>query len=169
MIVDVCSGKNIDLKTAQKLKRLCGPSLPIRVGSPMILLLTCTPSLTETWPGSTIEMRSIRHFWPLCWCCGPGLWAYGRKRFSARAYCFKDYAVRERNRMYRLTWPSAHGNLTIACMVQTPKTNKCSASSTTDAGWPRKRANLEFGKNFSFCNQKTDSQLQLYVYGCFLC
>ena len=25
------------------------------------------------------EIRSIRHLWPLCWCCGLGLCAYGRK------------------------------------------------------------------------------------------
>jgi len=46
-------------------------------------------------------------------------------------------------------------------------TQMCSASSTTDAGWPRKRAHLGLRKNLSFCNQKTDPQLHLYVYGCF--
>ena len=51
-------------------------------------------------------------------------------------------------------------------MVQTPKTYKCSASTTTDAGWPRKRAHLGLDKNLSFCNQKTDSHLHLYVYSC---
>jgi len=80
-----------------------------------------------------------------------------------RACFVNDYTERERNRMYGLAWPSPHVNLTRACMVQTPRTYKCSASSTTDAVWPRKRAHLRLGKNLSFCNQKTDSQLHLYV------
>jgi len=55
-----------------------------------------------------------------------------------------DYTERDRNMLYGLAWPSPHTNLTRACMVQTPKTYKSSTSSTTDAGWPRKRAHLEF-------------------------
>jgi len=64
----------------QQRDRLCGASLLVRVGYPMIVLLTCTPSLKEIWPGFTIEMRSMRHFWPLYWCCGPRLCGYGLKR-----------------------------------------------------------------------------------------
>ena len=76
--------------------------------------------------------------------------------------CFaNEYTERDRNRMYGLAWPSPHVNLTRACMELTPKTYTCSASSTTDAGWPRKRAYLGLGKNLFFCNQKTDSKLNL--------
>jgi len=39
------------------------------------------------------------------------------------------------------------------------KTNKCSASSTTNEGWHRRRALLLLFTNGFFCNQKTDSQL----------
>ena len=53
-----------------------------------------------------------------------------------------------RKRMFGSAWPSAHVNLTRACMVQTPKTYKCSTSSTTGAGWPRKRAHLELGLKY---------------------
>ena len=66
-----------------------------------------------------------------------------------------------------MDWPSPHVNLTTVCMIQTPKSYMCSASSTTYAGWPRKRTHSRLGKNLSFCNQKTDSQFHLYVYDCF--
>ena len=117
----------------------------------MIVLLTCTPSLKEIWPGSTIEMRSMRHLWPLCWCYGPGLCVYGRRR---RACFVNEYTERDRSRMYGLAWPSPHVNLTRACMIQTLKTYKCSASSITDAGWPRKRAHFGLGKNVSSAIRK---------------
>jgi len=88
----------------------------------MIVLLTCTPSLKDIWPGSTIEMRSIRHLWPFCGCCGPGLCAYlDENALSCRACFVNDYTERQRNMVYELSWPSNHVNLTRACMVQTPK------------------------------------------------
>ena len=48
MVGDMCGGKNrFKDWCAQKRDRLCGASLLVRVGSPMIVLLTCTPSLKE--------------------------------------------------------------------------------------------------------------------------
>jgi len=50
MFGDVCGGKKIDLKTVAPrnvIYRLCGASLLVRVGSPMIVPLPCTPSLKE--------------------------------------------------------------------------------------------------------------------------
>ena len=60
MVGDVCGGKQIDLKTvAFRNVLLC--VITDYVGSPMIVLLTCTPSLKKISQGSTIEMRPIRH------------------------------------------------------------------------------------------------------------
>jgi len=49
IVRDVCGGKKIVLKTvlSQKRDMLCGASLLVRVGSPMIVLQTYTPSLNE--------------------------------------------------------------------------------------------------------------------------
>ena len=46
MVGDVCGGKKDRFKDccAQKRDKLCCASLLVRVGSPMIALLTCTPS-----------------------------------------------------------------------------------------------------------------------------
>jgi len=49
MVGDVCSGKNERFKDCctQKHDRLCGASLLVKVGSPLIVLLTCMPSLKK--------------------------------------------------------------------------------------------------------------------------
>jgi len=118
-----------------------------------------TPSLNEIGPSSTIEMRSIRNLWPFAGAVDQDFVLMDGNALPCRACFVNEYTERKRNKMYGLSWPYIHVNLTRACMVQTPKTKKCSVSSTTDAGWPRKRAHLGLGNYLSFCNQKTDSQL----------
>jgi len=81
---------------AQKHDRLGGASLLVRVGSPMIVLRTCMPSLKKIWLNPTIEMRSMRHMWPLYWCCGPILCGYGRKRPSVSGlFCQRVHWARK--------------------------------------------------------------------------
>ena len=49
MVKDMCGGKKKRFKDccAQKHDRLCGASLLVRMGSPMIVLWTCTPFLKK--------------------------------------------------------------------------------------------------------------------------
>jgi len=139
---------------AQKRDRLCGASLLVRVGSPMIVLQTCTPYLKDIWPGSIIKMRSIRHLWPLCWCCGPGLCAYGRKRPSVPGlFCqWWHWARKEYDVWTGLTLPSCkstksmYGTNFKNIQVLGQLNHKC--------GMTSQMRSFRIGKNLSFCNIK---------------
>jgi len=137
MVGDLCDGKKIDLKTVASRNVMGCVVRHYWLWWGLLCLmywLVLHPYRRFDRVLLSSEMRSIRHLWTLCRCCGPGLCACGRKRPSVPACFVNDYTERERNRTYGLAWPSPHVNLTRACMVQTPKTYKCSDSSTTDAG-----------------------------------
>jgi len=59
IVEDVCGGKKtVKDGCAQKRDMLYGASLLVMVGSPIIILLTCTPSLKDIWGSGQIVPRT---------------------------------------------------------------------------------------------------------------
>ena len=93
--------------------KVCGASLLVRVGSPMLVLLTCTPSLKEMWPGSTIEMRWQKGICDLyAGAVDQNCVLMDGNALPCQACFVNEYTERERNRMYGLaqTLPSCLSN-----------------------------------------------------------
>ena len=98
---------------AQKRGRFCGTSLLVRVGSPMIVPLTCTPSLKENWPDSTVSRwDQWGIFYPYTGAVDQDCVLMDGKALPCKACFVNEYTERERNRMYGLAWPSPHVNPT---------------------------------------------------------